>query len=151
MDIMAQASITQTAVPFARARFAPDDGRPASASILANPTAAGLAGRFCAWRGASDRRYIATVVPVDRSRHEAGLPDGDRFVLVAVAKSASRRVLSVRVVERSSDRRGVIAAALAAGADEWHIHPLVENRAAEMIVADLRARHDPAEPAARYA
>ena len=111
----------------------------ALASLAATP----MAGRFCAWRGASDRRYVASVYQIDRSAQDAGLPAFDAFILMAVARgNLGRRILEVATIERASDRRAVLASALSCGADEWHVHLLAEDRRERAsMVADLRTRH----------
>jgi hypothetical protein len=102
-----------------------------------------MAGRFCAWRGASDQRYVASVYPVDRGAGDMGLPEFESFVLIAVARDAKgRRIVAVTAIERASERGPALASGLGGGAQEWHVHFLAEDRAGRAaMVADLRARH----------
>ncbi len=86
-----------------------------------------LASRFHAWRGASGRRYICSVFAADRADPDAGLPDFTDAIAMAVACDGEgrRRCVSLFLSEATTDaaaRRHFIAAAMAAGAIEWHIH-----------------------------
>lgn len=99
-----------------------------------------LASRFHAWRGASGRRYICSVFSVDRSDQHAGLPDFDAAIALAVAfdEAGRRRRVSLLCHDATADaaaRRQFIAAALAKGAIEWHIHLLAEDAQQRMAVA----------------
>lgn len=96
---------------------------------------------FHAWHGASGRRYVASVFAVDARVRDAGLPAFEAFVLIAVARDgARRRVRAVVAVEWGSARHRAVAAAIADGVDEWHVHLLGASRdAREAIAADLRA------------
>ena len=115
----------------------------ALASLAGGP----LAGRFCAWRGVSGRRYVATVHPLDRAADGCGLPDYDAFVLIAVgggpaSGTAERRILDIATIERAADRRAALARGLARGANEWHVHFLADDRRARAaMIDDVSARH----------
>jgi hypothetical protein len=104
-----------------------------------------LATRFHAWRGASARRYICTVFPIDALAFDAGLLDFADSVVIAVAVGSGgiRRLVSLCQCEVGADpeaRGPFIAEALAAGAVEWHVHLLamdaIERRA---VIGDIDA------------
>lgn len=103
-----------------------------------------VASRFHAWTGASGRRYVATIYLLDRSRPHAGLPDFDRFVLIpAVRRGHGRLPSTILAVERESDKRFAIAAALANQVSEWHVHLLAARRSDRAaVVADIAAYHE---------
>lgn len=109
---------------------------------LASLGSSSLAARFRAWRGASGRRYVASIYPVDRYAEDAGLPRFDAFVLVSVRREGfERRSLGVVAVEGEAERHAALADALAGGVDEWHVHLLARARSDRAtLVADLRAR-----------
>ncbi len=122
------------------------DPRPATTGregLLASVASGPLSGRFCAWRGFSDSRYVTSIYAVDRAADDSGLPDFEAFVVIAVARSGlGRRIVGVAAIERPSERRAALALGLSQGADEWHVHFLAEDRMARAaMVADLRARH----------
>lgn len=99
-----------------------------------------LASRFHAWRGASGRRYICSVFAADRADPEAGLPDFADAIAIAVARDGEgrRRCVSLFLSEAMTDagaRRHLIAAAMAAGAVEWHIHLLAADAQQRRAVA----------------
>lgn len=102
-----------------------------------------VADRYCAWRGASAQRYVASIFPVDPAAADGGLPEFEGFVLIAVARrEVARRILLARAVERASDARTAVARGLAEGADEWHVHFLAETPSARAgVVVDLCRRH----------
>ncbi len=118
--------------------------RPPDEAPLASLRNASLAPRFHAWLGASGRRYVTSVYPIDLSRPLAGLPDFDAFVLIPVVRQgAARRPSTILAVERESDKRFAVSAALANDVREWHVHLLAERRSERAsVVADLAARHD---------
>ena len=117
--------------------------RPTSEGLLSDLGGIRQADLFCAWRGASARRYVVSVYPVDRDVLEAGLPHFDAFVLVSVRwEGRVRRPLAIVAIERASDRRLAVAEALSLGAEEWHLHLLAESRLARAdVLRDLRLRH----------
>ena len=96
---------------------------------------------FHAWHGASGRRYVASVFAFDPTARDFGLPAFEAFVLVAVTREGPRRrVGAVVAVEWGSARHRAVAAAIAGGVDEWHVHLLGTSRETrEAIAADLRA------------
>lgn len=113
-------------------------GGNAPLSSLAEGT---LAQRFHAWCGASGRRYICSVFPVDRAAADAGLPDYVDAIALAVTCNAegSRRCLSLLVTDEELAepvvRQQFIAAALAAGAIEWHVHLLAADAQQRRLVS----------------
>ena len=96
---------------------------------------------FHAWHGASGRRYVASIFPFDSSAKDAGLPAFESFVLIAATiEGARRRARRVEVIEWGSARHRAVAAAIAEGVEEWHVHLLGANRTdRDAIAADLRA------------
>lgn len=111
-----------------------------SGLIGAGACATGLARRFCAWRGVSGRRYVASVFSLGP---EGPDPDLGACVLIAVRNDAlGRRVVDVTAIERTRDALPAALRGRAAGANEWHVHMLGETRSARaLIVDDLRRRH----------
>lgn len=100
-----------------------------------------LASRFHAWRGVSGRRYVCSVFAIDPIDPEAGLPDYTDVVALAVARdeSGARRCLSVFMRGATADlvaQKHFVAAALAAGAVEWHIHLLAAGKQERRLIAD---------------
>ena len=96
---------------------------------------------FHAWHGASGRRFVASVFPVDPCAGDCGLPAFEAFVLIPVVRDGvRRRAQAVVAVEWGSARHRAIAAAIAGGVDEWHVHLLGTSRSERAaIVTDLRA------------
>lgn len=119
------------------------DGPSSAGRALASLRDGALSSRYCAWRGASDRRYVASVYAVDRDALDAGLPAFESFVLMAVARGPlGRRILAVSAIERIGDLSSALALGVAQGAQEWHVHFLAEDRRERLaMVADLRERH----------
>ena len=110
---------------------------------LASLHGSAVSRRYHAWRGASGRRYVVSVFPVDASAADHGLPAFDGFVLLAVARDGrglfARDVLAI---ETECDRSAAIGSALAHGVTEWHIHLLAEECGRRRAVAaDLLAGH----------
>ncbi len=110
----------------------PLEGVTGSNAPLDSLAGGSLASRFHAWRGASGRRYIFSVFGADRSAPDAGLPDFAEAIALAVARDdrGSRRCVALCLNEATTDpatRQHFVAAALAAGAVEWHIHLLAED------------------------
>ena len=95
---------------------------------------------FFAWRGASGRRYVASVFAFDACAADAGLPAFEAFVLIPVQRVGGRaKVQAVVVVEWGSSRHRAVAEAIACGVDEWHVHLLGASRDERVaIAADLR-------------
>lgn len=119
------------------------DGQRGTGRALTSLPEGTLSSRFCAWRGASDRRYVASVYAVDRDAVDAGLPAFEGFVLMAVTRdNCGRRILAVSAIERVGDRNAALACGLAGGVQEWHVHFLAEDRRERLaMVADLSERH----------
>lgn len=131
-----------------------DRGSPAERSGLRLAhVAAEAAGRFCAWRGLSERRYVLTVYAADGSAPFAGLPEFEECVVLAVRRgSLGRLVLDVAALERGSERRAITARGVACGVTEWHVYFVGGSRAERAdIVSDLRGRHGREEALARCA
>ena len=123
---------------------------PAGSASLAALRGEPLSSRFHGWRGASGRRYVTSIYPVDLSASDAGLPDFAAFVLVCVSRAGdSVRSVWITTIEQSADRRHAIARGLAEGAGEWHVHLLAGTRCERAAVTvDLIARHAAPMPAA---
>jgi hypothetical protein len=103
-----------------------------------------LAGRFRAWHGASGRRYVFSVFPLDRAAPDGGLPEFAHAVVIAVARTVDgRRLVSIRRCESGAEcyaRESLVLEALAAGACEWHVHLLASEAAQRRVVlADITA------------
>lgn len=116
------------------------NGLPHARGIEAVPTNASLASltgrdlseRFHAWRGRSGRRYICSVFPVDRHVSDAGLPDFAEAIVMAVKSDAAshRRIVGFCQSEHGAGpvaRRAFVTAAVAAGAQHWHVHLLTAD------------------------
>ncbi|MGC1556556.1 MAG: hypothetical protein WA745_03305, partial [Methylovirgula sp.] len=58
-------------------------GNAALKSLSGSP----LAGRFHAWHGASGRRYVCSVFPLDPAAPDAGLPQFAGAVVLAVLRA----------------------------------------------------------------
>jgi hypothetical protein len=117
---------------------------------LASLAGGDLEGRFHAWRGRSGRRYIFSVFPVDLQAADAGLPDFAEAIVIAVAEfGGTRRVIACLQCEpAASARQAFVAAALAAGARQWHVHLLaVDPRQRGAAIADIAALCHPLAPA----
>jgi hypothetical protein len=108
-----------------------------NAAMPTNTSLASLAGgelseRFHAWRGRSGRRYICSVFPVDPHDKEGGLPDFAEAIVIAVKTDATghRRVVGFCQSEHGAGpvaRHAFVTAAVAAGAQQWHIHLLTAD------------------------
>ncbi len=113
-------------------------GNAALKSLSGSP----LAGRFHAWHGASGRRYVCSVFPLDPAAPDAGLPQFAGAVVLAVLRAGDgrRRLICICQSESHADPRNFVSEALAAGAGEWHVHlpadAAVQRRA---VIADLEA------------
>ncbi len=112
-----------------------------AAGALASLRTHALRDGFHAWHGASGRRYVASVFPLDSGARDAGLPAFEAFVLIAATSDGARRVArSIETIEWGSARHRAVAAAIADGVEEWHVHLLGGTRCErEAIAADLRA------------
>jgi hypothetical protein len=101
-------------------------------TALASLAGGDLAERFHAWRGRSGRRYICSVFPVDVRDGEAGLPDFAEAVVIAVKMDAAgqRRVVGFCQCEYGAGpvaRHAFVSAAVAVGAQQWHVHLLTAD------------------------
>ncbi len=98
-------------------RFAGTTGLPLKAL-----TECSLQDRFYSWAGLSGKRYVCTVFEIG---DDTAIYDfGDAVVIGVVNSSAHRRPICVLRPSdfRISGRRHAVEAALALGANEWHIH-----------------------------
>ena len=128
--------------------FAPF-GRPSCASketaqaSLACLRASSLNDRYHAWRGFSGARYTVSIFPVDRAADGDGLPAFEAFILVPVIRDGrSLEPTGVVAIETEADRFAAVAAGVADGASEWHVHLLAEGaRQRRAVVEDLLQRH----------
>lgn len=98
-----------------------------------------MAARFHAWHGASGRRYICSVFPVDRDAPNAGLPDFAEAIALAVTAGNDKAQICVATFlydgsTAATTREDFIVSALAAGALAWHIH-LAEDPHQRVAVA----------------
>ncbi|WP_297296951.1 hypothetical protein [uncultured Methylovirgula sp.] len=112
-------------------RAKPEDA-PSSNTALASLVGGDLAERFHAWLGRSGRRYICSVFPVDRRDSEGGLPDFAEAIVIAVKADAAgqRRVVGFCQCEHGAGpvaRHAFVSAAIAAGAQQWHVHLLTAD------------------------
>ncbi|MGA3302953.1 MAG: hypothetical protein ABSC72_06650 [Methylovirgula sp.] len=110
-----------------------------------------MASRFHAWHGASGRRYICSVFPVDPDAPDAGLPDFAEAIALAVAADADKgqKCIALFLYDGSTAARArndFIASALKAGAVAWHIH-LAEDPQQRLAVAKDIESGRIAEPA----
>jgi hypothetical protein len=125
-----------------------DGGVNAPLSSLAGGS---MASRFHAWHGASGRRYICSVFPVDPDAPDAGLPDFAEAIALAVAADADKgqKCIALFLYDGSTAARArndFIASALKAGAVAWHIH-LAEDPQQRLAVAKDIESGRIAEPA----
>jgi hypothetical protein len=130
----------------------------AKADDASNTTLASLAGgelaeRFHAWRGRSGRRYICSVFPVDRRAGDAGLPGFAAAVVIAVRTDAAGNYHVVGFCQcehgaNSVARHAFVTAAVAAGAQQWHVHLLTADpQKRRAAIEDIEALCRPAEHA----
>ncbi len=102
-----------------------------------------LADRFRYWRGASGRRYLFSVFPVDGRRSLGDCPAYAQSVVMAVLRQADGRRRILHAGDTGHLPEAVLggarlAAAMAAGANEIHLHLLAPETAARAaIVVDL--------------
>ena len=119
-------------------------------ALSADTPVAGLAGtdlsrRFRYWRGSSGRRYLFSVFPLGQRRTVELCPRFEGAVILAVAhgRDDERRILCIEETGSRPDRffeSGRLREAVAAGANEIHVHLLTESPAArEALVEDLQA------------
>jgi hypothetical protein len=119
-------------------------------AALASLVGGELSERFHAWRGRSGRRYICSVFPVDRRDSEAGLPDFAEAIVIAVKTDAfgQRRVVGFCQCEHGAGpvaRHAFVSAAIAAGAQQWHIHLLTADpQKRRAAIEDIEALCQPA-------
>lgn len=114
-----------------------DAGSPAALA------AAGLAGRFHAWRGKSGRRYLTTVHPA-RSAPAYG---GGAIVVLARAEADGTRV-AVWAGRSPGSAPALTRLARMKGASEVHLHLTAADEAARAAVeADLATAMDVGQPA----
>lgn len=127
--------------PVAPHPFACRPGNAALKSLAGSP----LAARFHAWHGASGRRYVCSVYPLDPAAPDAGLPEFAQAVVIAVARTANgrRHLVSIGPSDSREDSRArecFVLEALAAGAGEWHVHLLAgEATRRRAALADIAA------------
>jgi hypothetical protein len=120
-------------------------GHPGSNAPLGSLAGGNLASRFHAWWGASGRRYVCSVFHVESSEVDFGLPDFAEAIVLAVASDADghRRLLSLGHFEAATEaaaRQQFVAAAIAAGATEWHIHLMtVDDEERRAVARDLES------------
>jgi hypothetical protein len=101
-----------------------------------------LAGRFRAWRGGSGRRYVCSVFRIDPAAPDRGLPEFAGVVVLAIERlgGGGRRPIGIYQGQSGAGARAFIGAAVAAGADEWHVHlPAGAAEERRAVVADLEA------------
>lgn len=112
-----------------RPRAPADD---ASNTSLASLAGGDLAERFHSWRGRSGRRYICSVFRVEHHTEDAGLPDFAAAVVIAVKidVAGNRQVVAFCQCEHGFGpvaRNTFVTAAIAAGAQQWHVHLLTAD------------------------
>ena len=132
-------------------RLKPD--APPNNTALVSLAGGDLEARFHAWRGRSGRRYICSVFPVDRHAADAGLPEFAEAIVIAVGQDigGERRVVGFLQCEHGATalaRQAFVAAALGAGAQQWHVHLLTANpQKRRAAIEDIEALCRPAAPA----
>jgi hypothetical protein len=104
----------------------------ASNHSLASLAGGDLAERFHSWRGRSGRRYICSVFRVEHHTADSGLPDFEAAVVIAVKTNGDgdRHVVGFCQCEHGFGARArdtFVAAAIAAGAQQWHVHLLTAD------------------------
>ena len=110
------------------------DRRPALNQPLVGLVGSDLSRRFLHWRGASGRRYLFSIFPVHRAR---SIDEASRFhdaVVLAVVRDAvgERRILVADETGPLPDlfyTSARLRDAVAAGANEIHVHLLAEGAA----------------------
>ena len=128
-----------------------------SADAPSNTALASLAGgdleaRFHAWRGCSGRRYICSVFPVDHRAADAGLPEFAEAIVIAAGQDigGERRVVAFLQCEYGANalaRQAFVAAAVKAGAQQWHVHLLTADpQKRRAAIEDIEALCQPAAP-----
>jgi hypothetical protein len=125
----------------------------ASNKSLASLAGGDLAERFHSWRGRSGRRYICSVFRVEHHSENAGLPDFEAAIVLAVKTdvAGNRQVVGFCQCEHGFGpvaRRTFASAAIAAGAQQWHVHlltadPQKRRAAIEDIEALCRSTRTP--------
>lgn len=126
-------------------RLAPRRAAPASDAPLAGLAGTDLARRFRHWRGASGRRHLFSVFPIGTSFPGEETPRFEDAVVLAVGRDAAgeRRILAMDETGARPElvyEGGRFTAAVAAGADEIHVHLLAGNPAGRAaVLRDLDA------------
>lgn len=106
----------------------------ASAAPLAGLAGTDLARRFRHWRGASGKRHLFSVFPVGEPAPGEDAPRFADAVVLAVGRDAAgeRRILAMDDTGPVPDlfyESAPFRAAVAAGADEIHVHLLTDTSA----------------------
>lgn len=123
-----------------------------SNTALASLAGGDLEERFHAWRGRSGRRYICSVFPVDQRAADAGLPEFAEAIVIAVGEDigGERRVVAFLQCEYGANalaRQAFVAAAVKAGAQQWHVHLLTADpQKRRAAIEDIEALCRPAVP-----
>ena len=118
--------------------------------MAAHAPLAGLAGtdlsrRFRYWRGSSGGRYLFSVFPLGPRPCPDGCPRFEGAIILGVAhrQGDERQILCIGQTGRLPDpyaEGGCVQGAIAAGANEIHVHLLTEGHAARAaIIRDLEA------------
>jgi hypothetical protein len=119
---------------------------------LASLAGGDLAARFHAWRGRSGRRYICSVFPVDHRAADAGLPEFAEAIVIAVGQDigGERRIVAFLQCEYGANalaRQAFVAAAIKAGARQWHVHLLTADpQKRRAAIEDIEALCRPVAP-----
>ena len=119
-------------------------------ALTAHAPLAGLAGtnlsrRFCYWRGASKRRYLFSVFPLESGKLEDPCPRFQQAVVLAVVNTPGREREIVCAGDTGEHPDGFFDSgrmqrAIAAGTNEIHVHLLTEDPdGRRAIVPDLEA------------
>ena len=100
-----------------------------------------LSRRFRHWRGASGRRYLFSVFPVDSPGLLERCPRFDLAVVLAVQHGPEDRrdilhLDQTGTVPEMFFAGSQLGAAVAMGANEIHVHLLAENAEARMAILD---------------
>ena len=111
----------------------------ASASPLAGLAGTDLSRRFRHWRGASGRRHLFSVFPVEGPAPGEDAPSFADAVVMAVGRDADgeRRILALDETGPLPDSlydSALFQAAVARGADEIHVHLLADGPDARAAV-----------------
>ncbi len=121
-----------------------------SNTSLASLAGGDLAERFHSWRGRSGRRYICSVFRVEHHSADAGLPDFEAAIAIAVKTDVlgNRQVVGFCQCEHGFGpvaRNAFVMAAIAAGAQQWHVHLLTADPQKRLAaIEDIEALCRPA-------